>query len=298
MTDYALTGRKGTGKSKHAVILMRDTYLKQGRRVTTNLDLNLELMFGPYSKKTYVRVPDRPRAFDLLAAGSGNPDSYDEDDNGGLFLDEMATWLNTRSFADKERAALLDYFAHARKYGYDTWYIMQSIVQVDKQLRESFVEQLVKHTAFKKVRIPFVGWILSALFGERAGFFPNFHTAVYRMGIGAQDLIVNRASFIGKDVEKFYDTRQVFTESYPHGTHSVLSPWHIKGRFLKPERVPWWEKVFKRAPVVRPARVSPDLVLVRVQRLLDSLPAHERRYWQTRFYQQYGGRERAHLGLR
>jgi len=231
VTDYALTGKKGTGKSKHAVMLIRDRYLKNKRLVATNLDLNLEPMLGPFSKSTYVRIPDKPKAFDLLAAGHGNPNSYDEDLNGALVLDEMGTWLNTRTFADKERAGVLDYFAHARKHGFDTFYIMQNVVQVDKQLRESFIEQTVRHTSFAKVKIPVFGSLLGALFGDRAAFFPRFHTAVYRIGVNPQDLVTNRAVFTGKDIEPCYDTRQVFLESYPHGTHSVLSPWHITGRF-------------------------------------------------------------------
>lgn len=252
MTDYALTGKKGTGKSKHAVILMRDRYLKQKRLVATNLDLNLEEMFGPRSKATYVRVPDKPKAFDLLAAGHGNPHSYDEDLNGALVLDEMGTWLNTRTFGDKDRAATLDYFAHARKHGFDTWYIMQNVVQVDKQLRESFIEQTVRHTSFAKVKIPFIGWLLGALFGERAAYMPRFHTAVYRIGVNPQDLVTNRFMFTGKDVEKCYDTRQVFLENYPNGTHSVLSPWHVKGRYLEPEKAPWWKRIFSKKPAFKP----------------------------------------------
>lgn len=268
MTDYALTGKKGTGKSKHAVLIMRDKYLKQKKLVATNLDIDLEAMFGQRSKMTYVRIPDKPKSFDLLAAGHGNPNSYDEDLNGALVLDEMGTWLNTRTFGDKDRAAVLDYFAHARKHGFDTWYIMQNVVQVDKQLRESFIEQTVRHTTFNKVRIPFFGWILSALFGERVGYFPKFHTGVFRIGTNPQDLIANRAMFTGKDIEKCYDTRQVFVENYPHGTHSVLSPWHIKGRFLAPEKAPFWSTFVrsllgkKTAAVKKPPVLKPKAPLV------------------------------------
>lgn len=283
MTDYALTGKKGTGKSKHAVLIMRDRYLKKKRLVCTNLDLNLEPMFGPHSRVTYVRIPDKPKSFDLMAAGHGNPSSYDEDLNGALVLDECATWLNTRTFADKDRAAVLDYFAHARKHGYDTWYIMQNVIQVDKQLRESFIEQTVRHTSFKNVRIPFVGWILSALFGERAGFLPNFHTAIYRIGTNPQDLVANRLTFVGKDVEPCYDTRQVFQESYPHGTHSVLSPWHVKGRYMPaPKRslwasfVAWLLGKSDGAAVARPVPLSFDPVAVKAAAVARTLPVSER----------------------
>ena len=283
MTDYALTGKKGTGKSKHAVILIRDRYLKQKRLVATNLDLNLLEMLGPQSRAVYVRVPDKPKAFDLLAVGHGNPASYNEDFNGALVLDEMGTWLNTRTFADKDRAATLDYFAHARKHGFDTYYIMQNVIQVDKQLRESFIEQVVRHTAFSKVKIPLIGGVLGALFGEKAAFFPRFHTAVYRIGVNPQDMVTNRAVFTGKDVEKCYDTRQVFLENYPHGTHSVLSPWHTVGRFAAPAKAPFWSTFLRailgrslpraagvRRPVVR------DPVAVRAAVLAKRLPVERR----------------------
>jgi hypothetical protein len=283
MTDYALTGKKGTGKSKHAVLIIRDRYLKQKRLVATNLDLNLEPMFGPFSRSTYVRIPDKPKSFDLLAAGHGNPDSYDEDLNGALVLDEMGTWLNTRTFGDKDRAAVLDYFAHARKHGFDTWYIMQNVVQVDKQLRESFIEQTVRHTAFAKVKIPFFGWILGALFGERAAYMPRFHSAVFRIGVNPQDMVTNRAVFTGKDVESCYDTRHVFLENYPHGTHSVLSPWHVKGRYMPQPVESWWRGLFGyflgrtgRAvvPAARPRSFDP--VAARASALARSLPVDRR----------------------
>lgn len=283
MTDYALTGKKGTGKSKHAIILIRDRYLKNSRRVATNLDVDLLAMFGPHSKSTYVRVPDKPKAFDLLAVGSGNA-SYDEELNGGMFLDELGTWLNTRSFADKDRADVLDYFAHGRKHGWDTWYIMQNVAQVDKQLRESFIEQTVRHTRFDKVRIPFVGGILSLLFGEKAGYFPRFHAAVYRIGVNPQDLVCNRFQFIGKDVEKAYDTRQVFQANYPHGTHSVLSPWHIHGRFMEPQKAGLWASLSAwvgralspaEKPRLRPPVTRPDPAMARVLALASKLPPSE-----------------------
>lgn len=268
MTDYALCGKKGTGKSKNGVRLARDRYMKRKRTVATNLDIYLEPMFGPMSKQTYVRVPDKPTSFDLLAAGHGNPDSYEEDNNGMLLLDEIGTWLNARAFADKDRAAVLDFFAHARKHGWDTYYVMQGIAQVDKQLRESFIEQTVRHTRFDKVRVPFIGSLLSLLFGDKAGYLPRFHLAVSRIGYNPQDMVADRATYIGKDIEKCYDTRQVFMLDYPHGTHSVLSPWHVTGRFMAAAEPTFWQRLFaKRTPVARPAPKPKPPLLVLIGKL-------------------------------
>lgn len=282
MTDFAYTGKKGTGKSKNAVLVARDTYFAEGRIVASNLDIFLEPMFGPFSKKTYIRIPDKPSEFDLLAAGHGNPESYNEDKNGALILDELGTWMNTRTFADKDRGGTLNYLAHARKYGWDCFYIMQNVVQVDKQLRESFIEYVVRHTRFDKVKIPFVGGLLCALFGKKAGYFPRFHTAVSRIGCNPQDLKTDSKVFVGKDVENCYDTRQIFEASYAHGTHSVLSPWHVKGRFIDAPKESWWKRLIagfgKAKSPSRPRSpvAAPSPAYARVLMLVRKLPPDRR----------------------
>lgn len=288
MTDYAMTGKKGTGKSKNTVRLARDRYLRRGRMVATNLDIDLKAMFGSRSRYTYIRVPDKPTAFDLEACGHGNHGSKDEDTAGMMALDEMGTWLNTRTFGDKDRAATLDYLAHARKHGWDCYYIMQNVVQVDKQLRESFIEQTVRHVRFDKIRWPLVGGILGSLFGERAAYMPRFHAATARLGCNPQELVCDRATFVGKDLEACYDTQQVFRADYPHGTHTVLSPWHVEGRYLPEPPLSGWRAFLAawrrprgtRAPRTLPPPVHP--VPAPFRRALDlcrQLPAHERVHW-------------------
>lgn len=287
MTDFAYTGKKGTGKSKNAVRVARDVYFSEGRSVASNLDIYLEPMFGSFSKTTYIRIPDKPTEFDLLAAGHGNPDSYDEEKNGALILDELGTWMNTRTFSDKSRAGVLNYFALARKYGWDCFYLMQNVVQVDKQLRESFIEYVVRHTRFDKVKIPFVGGLLCALFGKKAGYFPRFHTAVSRIGCNPQDLKTDSVVFQARDIEKCYDTRQVFSDLYEHGTFCQLSPWHLTGRYLPVPALGWWARLRwgllgvvrpSLAPVARPCTVltRPRPEYARVLDLVRLLPPAER----------------------
>jgi hypothetical protein len=279
MPDYALTGKKGTGKSKNAIRLIKYRYLSHGRKVATNLDINLSVMFGPRSKATYVRIPDKPSSFDLEAAGHGNPDSYDEDRNGGLFLDELGTWLNARSFADKDRFNVLDFLAHGRKFGWDAHYIMQDVSQVDKQLREAFIEFTVRHVRFDRIRIPVIGMLLSLLFGEKFGFLPRFHTAVTRLGFNPQGLVTDRTGFRGDELNACYDTRQVFRLDYPHGTHTVLSPWHVEGRYLEAAREPWWRRLMRWARgeyVRKPVPVNPPAAgWDRVRDLCRGLPADQ-----------------------
>jgi hypothetical protein len=222
MPVYSVEGKLGTGKTKFAVWQAQRALL-QGRRVASNVDLYLDKLVR-YKPTHYVRIPDKPTAADLEAVGHGNPDSYDEDRNGVMILDELGTWLNARSFQDKGRAALLDWLIHARKLGWDVYLIVQDSGMIDKQVREAIIEYRVKMFRGDKIKIPLIGGILNDLFGGRFGYLPRFHMAVARVGDGQNAVVAERWMFRGDDLHEAYDTRQVFRPDYPHGAHSVWSP--------------------------------------------------------------------------
>lgn len=274
MTDFAFIGKKRSGKTKHAVMVMRQA-LKDGRRVATNINLSLVTMFGEHSHATYVRVPDYPSAFDLDALGKGLDDGYDEDRFGVLALDELGVWFNARDFADKKRTDTLRWLVHSGEFCWDVYYLLHDVEQADKQLRVSFFEFTVRHTAMRKVKVPFIGWILNALFGGRAGYFPSFHMYSTRLGTSPLGLRTDGGTFVGADVHACYDTQQKFERDYPHGAHSVLSPWHTVGRY-KPQPVPWWRQVFARRAASSPRPVTrPDPAYARVLALAKGLPPEE-----------------------
>ena len=130
MAVYFITGKLGSGKTLAAVGRIRD-YLGEGRRVATNLDLNMpELCNNTRSRRSVIRVPDKPRVQDLEAIGAGC-EGYDEDRFGALVLDELGTWFNTRNWRDPERKPIIDWFLHARKQRWDVYFIVQDINQVD-----------------------------------------------------------------------------------------------------------------------------------------------------------------------
>jgi len=223
MPVYSVEGKLGTGKTKFAVWMAQQA-IYGGRRVASNVDLQLDKLVPYKSKPAYVRLPDKPRAFDLEAAGHGNPDSYDEDRNGVMILDELGTWLNARSFQDKERAPMLDWLIHARKHGWDVYLIVQDAGMIDKQVRESLIEYQVRLFRGDKMRIPIVGALLS-VFGKRWGYLPKFHLATARVGSGQNAVIAERWWFKGEDLHDAYDTRQVFRSDYEQGSFSALPPW-------------------------------------------------------------------------
>jgi hypothetical protein len=252
MAVYAITGKLGSGKGKAGIDQIR-RYLLSGKRVATNCDVFLEHLMPARNRATVLRVPDKPSAVDLYMIGSGNkfvefepllssgkdgfeatPPSprllpgFDESHNGALVLDECGSWLNTRNFQDKGRAEMLEWAIHARKYGWDIFFIMQNISQVDKQLRDSLLEYVVRLNRLDRMKIPVISGLLGFLTaGAASGNLPRIHIGVVRLGSNPDALVADRWVFRGDDLNNAYNTTQVFSDSYPHRTHSVLSAWHL-----------------------------------------------------------------------
>lgn len=237
MADYCIVGRKGAGKSLFAVGVIRDA-LRAGRRVATNLDLNLAALVGVTSRATVVRLPDRPTADDLEALGRGQA-GVCEDDNGLIVLDETSTFFNARAWGDKARQPLLDWLVHSRKHGWSVWYVCQGLDQIDKQVRTTLVEYLVTVKRTDRWPIPLVSTITGAL-GYRVTW-PKCHIGVIRYGTERDSLIVERRWFRSHELFPGYQTQQIFLpRDHPRacGLHTMLSGWHLEGRYLA--GVPSW----------------------------------------------------------
>ncbi len=280
MSIYLISGKLGSGKTLSSVGVIRDALLS-GRKVATNLDLHLDKMLpsglGRPGKRSCsaVRLPDKPDVQDLELLGIGN-ESMDETLNGVIVLDELATWLNSRTFNDKSRPAVIDWLLHSRKYGWDVYFICQHIEQVDKQVRVSLVEYLVSCRRLDRIKIPFVGKLIQSLTaGYLTGNLPKIHVAVVKYGTEQHAPIADRWVYRAHDLYAAYSTRQVFSDMYPHGAFSYLTPWHLKGWCQPPFWVRFWSAVgmpLPPRPVHKPKR---DLVC-----LLQKLPDRERlRHW-------------------
>lgn len=269
MPVSVVQGKLGTGKSKFCVLKMQEA-LRQGRPVATNLDLYLEHLVPASSRATVYRLPDKPTAADLDGLGHGNPASYDEDRNGVLVLDELGSWLNARSFQDKDRAAVLDWLIHARKKGWDVYLIVQDVSMIDKQVRQGLAEYVIKCVRMDRIKLPIIG----ALLGKH-GRLPRAHLANYTMS-DVPGIVVDREWFRGDDLHKAYDTRQIFTANGP-GLHSVLSAWHIKGRHMQPnQRRGWLSWLFSVPSKPQPKDKHPLIAR------LSNLPPDRAAYWSAR----------------
>lgn len=242
MADYLVTGKKGSGKSLAMVGRIKQALI-EGKKVATNLDIYLDVMMLPVSKKTLIRLPDKPSIEDLEAIGSGN-DSPDEDLNGLIILDETSAFLNARTYADKARQPVLDWLIHSRKLGWDTYFLAQGPGQIDKQIRDTQIEFHVPIKRMDRLQIPLVTWLTRQLFGKKHEIrFPKIHLAIVKYGMDINAMTVDKWWYRAKDLYSCYNTRQIFIPpEHPQavGIHCLLSAWHLKGRYM-PKKFTLWQ---------------------------------------------------------
>ena len=246
MPTYALTGGLGSGKTLSAVGRIQQ-YLRDGKRVATNLDLDLSRLLPARSKVCAVRISDYPTIEDLRLLGRGHyveekkgtvsgrfargysnraeKDgkiySKNEKHNGLLVFDETAVFFNSREWADKRRAAVIAWLRHLRKLGWDCIYIMQDLDSVDKQLRKGLIEHEGVCKRSDRLSIPFVGGLLR---GVGLGFLsrpPRIHVCSVKYGLSQHALVVDRWLYRGVTVQNGYDTNQVFHEHPAIGEKST-----------------------------------------------------------------------------
>ncbi|MEQ5183815.1 zonular occludens toxin domain-containing protein [Providencia alcalifaciens] len=241
MAVYFVTGKLGSGKSLIAVGKIQDKITK-GLKVATNLDLKLQNMprVGKFAKSPRVlRIPDKPNIDDLNAIGIGNH-SYDESLNGLLVLDECGTWFNTRTWNDKSRQPVIDWFLHARKKGWDIIFLVQDLSLIDKQARESLAEHVVYCRRMDKLTLPLIGALFSVFTGSKLPL-PKIHLGIVKYGDTNTSPVVERWVYRGTDLYWSYDTKQEFSSFYTSGVYSYLPPYLSHGRYFK--RLTWKQKM-------------------------------------------------------
>ncbi len=190
---YFITGTLGGGKSLCAVDMIRK-YLSDGKKVATNMNLNLEYLCSPNNKHSRViRVPDAPEISDLRAIGYGS-DKQDANTHGLLILDELGTWFNARDFSNKGRMAVIKWMIHMRKRRWDVGFLVQDFSMVDKQARGNIAQYLVSCKSSKDF------WLFRPL--------PKFHIA--NVLHGPTKTNSGNWYYKGKDVYNAYDTEQLY----------------------------------------------------------------------------------------
>lgn len=266
-----VTGRLGTGKTLVSVGVAL-TYLKRGRMLATNVDIYPEHFRDKRNKTVRIfRLPDHPTSDDLKSLPAGNPTlvrgpdgslipgpNYDPSANSLLLLDELAQFLNTRSYQNKDRLNIISFLVLLRKMGWDAYFIVQHIDMVDKQIREALAQETGYCRDMSRIPIPLLGSVTRRLFG-RALTFPKVFKVTFRDGYSTEGLKLESKTIRADNVKKCYNTAQVLDANYSppwainhHGTagvHMLLPPWHLVGYKLPPH-VPVWRRVLQRVVLV------------------------------------------------
>lgn len=219
MAVYIVTGKLGSGKSL-AVIQKIQDYCVKGRRIATNMNIRIEHLMRR-GEHDIMRLPDHPTREALDALGKGCAE-YNENKFGGIFLDEVGTFLNSRDWADKERQKMINWLVHARKLHWDVYMIIQDISLLDKQVRDAFAEHVVVCKRLDRIGIPFIGTIFR-MFGLPTPKLPQWHIAVVKYGISANAPVVDRWPYSGKRLYKAYDTGQKILGPSDASTYDGIS---------------------------------------------------------------------------
>lgn len=213
MSVYIVTGKLGSGKTLVSVSRMIDA-LKAGRRVATNIDVDLSQCIELDQKtQLLTRLPDKPSAENLDLLGEGQTGDYDESKFGLLVLDELGAWLNSRTWSDKTRMAFINWCIHARHLRWAVIFIVQDAKMIDAQVRDALGEHLVVCKRTDRIPIPLLGKVT-----------PKVHVGnVYYGMTASKEKRIERWVYRGKHLYSAYRTDQIFSSEYDKGVYSVIS---------------------------------------------------------------------------
>jgi hypothetical protein len=182
---HIISGSLGDGKTLRAVQIV-EWFLQRGRRVATNVNLNIEYLCKHDCDQVLVtRIPDKPTIEYLKDIGMG---SDRRGEHGLLLLDELGLSMNSREFNDKTRLAVIKHCIHMRKKRWVAVFIAQKPEMIDKQVRAL---GSVIHSCRSTKNIALLKWLprfhichLATTFGAKAGtdfyrgthLFPAFDT--------------------------------------------------------------------------------------------------------------------------
>jgi len=221
---HIVTGKLGGGKSLYCIKKAKD-YLWEGRKVATNLDIDLSNLMGKRSKcKTLMRLPDHPSAQNIRDIGQAYKGKYDESKTGALILDECAVWLNARDWNAQGRRDFLDVLVHIRKLRWDCYFIIQDVSMLDKQLRKILAEHVVIVRRLDRVSVPIISMV--ARLGGIETVLPKAHIAQIFYGDHQGASMVKMETFLGRGLYDAYDTGQIF-DSRKDTMYSVIPPLNL-----------------------------------------------------------------------
>lgn len=210
MPGWIIQGVRGEGKTLCAVAKIRE-YLNRGCPVATNLDLYLDNLVDDDNGSLAYRLPDKPRYEDLALLPPAYDEKYKgEDKNGLIVLDELALWMNSRSWKEKGRKEIIEWLLLSRKYHWDLILLCQDHEMIDKHIKTTCCDYLVQASRTDRRKIPYIGPVMEFMFLDST--MPKMHVYDVYYGMNATDSRVDRWQYVGKSLYDGYDTNQKFLD--------------------------------------------------------------------------------------
>ncbi len=214
-----ITGNLGQGKGI-AAAYFASLYYRRGLRVAANYPLNTEYMSSGSDNPVTV-IPAMPRIEDFELLGRGCPEN-EKTRFGALFLDECATWLNTRGFARKDRLPLIDWLIHSRKLGWDVYLIAQHEDMIDSQIIKAMGAKIIRCRRLDELRVPVITPLMelfrpgkTGVASGKRGIIPHYvaaSTFLYDGTIHAARRPVDKIIIRAADYYNVYDTNFIFSD--------------------------------------------------------------------------------------
>ncbi|MCH8475995.1 MAG: hypothetical protein LAT55_12305 [Opitutales bacterium] len=238
MPVWVVTGKLGAGKTLMSVSRI-EKYLHEGRKVATNLDIDLSAMLGPYKRNTELyRLPDIPTIESLKSLPKGyDGDEIDESKNGLLVLDECGIFFDSRNWNDPRRKPINAHFKLLRKLRWDAILIIQDIDNLDSDARRTIAEHVVYCRRMDRLRIPIISWLVKLITTYDLPL-PQVHYGIVKYGTSENSMKVDDWTYYGKRLYSCYNTEQLFDEQVNHsgidGLTRILPPYFTDGRYITP----------------------------------------------------------------
>ena len=217
-----ITGKLGQGKGIAAAYFAR-IYYRRGLRVAANFPFFPQYM-DEKSDNPLTIIPADPRPEDLKALGRGCPEN-EKIQFGALFLDECASWLNSRQFAKKDRLEFIDWLIHSRKLGWDVYLIAQSEDMIDTQIIKAMGGKVIRCKRLDELRIPLITSLYemvnpgkTGMASGKKGLLPHMVTIstwdidVLNSG-GRKKCPENKITVRAQDYYRMYDTNFIFSNA-------------------------------------------------------------------------------------
>lgn len=224
-----IVGELGQGKGIVAAYFA-SLYYSRGLRVAANYPLDT-LHMNRKSDNPVTVLPAYPRIEDFENLGRGC-DEGEKIKFGALFLDECATWINSRGFSQKGRLSFIDWLIHSRKLGWDVYLIAQHEDMIDSQVIKAMGNQVIRCKRLDELRVPFFTTFNEIFRPGKTGAATGKKGILPHYVVASRYLVNSSSKAKNKPTEKLFIKARDFYSVYDTNFKFTDGEEFLNGRFV------------------------------------------------------------------